>query len=126
MIALLVVRPGPLQDGLNALLYAVPEIRLVAQANDADAAFDFCQRSPAELMILEIKPGDHKLLARMGDMKVLWPQMQVVALIHDESDRKSAEISRADLVMAVGIPAADLRVGIGEMAQPLADASCRR
>ena len=126
MIALLVVRPGPLLDGLNALLYAMPELRLVAQANDADAALDFCQRSPAELMILEVKPGDHKLLARMEDMKALWPQMQVVALIHDESDRKPAEVSRADLVMTVGIRAADLRVGIGEMAQPLTDASCRR
>ena len=38
MIALLVLRPGPLRDGLNALLSAMPEIGLVAQSEDADAA----------------------------------------------------------------------------------------
>lgn len=123
MIALLVVRPGPLQDGLNALLYAMPDIRLVAQANDADAALDFCLRSPAELVILEVKPGDHELLARAATMKALCSMGQVIALIHDEADRRPAEASGANLVMMVGIRAAELKIGISKLVRPLAEAS---
>ena len=32
MIVLLAVKPGPLRDGLDALLYATPEMQLVAHA----------------------------------------------------------------------------------------------
>ena len=123
MIALLVVRPGPLLDGLNALLYAMPEIRLVAQANDVDAALDFCLRSPDELIILEVEPGRHELLARVANMKAVCSRGQVLALIHDEVDRQPAEASGADLVMMVGIRAAEIKVRISELVRPLAEAS---
>jgi len=123
MIALLVVRPGPLLDGLNALLYAMPDIRLVAQANDADAALDFCRRSPVELIILEVKPGHQELLARVANMKAVCSRGQVLALIHDEVDWQPAEASGADLIMMVGIRAAEIKVRLGELVRPLAEAS---
>jgi chemotaxis response regulator CheB len=103
---------------MNALLYAMPEIDMVAQAGDAQAALDFCLRSQVELVILEVKPGEHELLARLAEMKALcWGRM--VVLIHDEADRQPVEASGADLVMTVGMRAAELKVGIGKMIRPL-------
>ena len=114
MIVLLVVRPGSLRDGLNALLSSMPEVQLVAQANDASAAIDFCQGRPNELVIMEIKPGDRNLLTKVSDIKVLCPKGEVIALIHDEEDWEPAEASGVDLIIRVGIRAAELRERIAE------------
>lgn len=115
MIVLLVVKPGPLRDGLDALLYAIPEVQLVAHANDTDAALVFCQQHPTELMILEVRPGDRGPLAKVPDVKELCPQGQVVALIHDEEDREPTEASGVDLVLTSGLRAAKLREVITEI-----------
>jgi DNA-binding NarL/FixJ family response regulator len=115
MIVLLVVKPGPLRDGLDALLYTIPEVQLVAHANDTNAAFEFCQQHPIELIILEIRPGDRGPLAKIPGMKSLCPQGQVVALIHDEEDREPAEASGVDLVLTSGLRAAKLREVITEI-----------
>lgn len=114
MIVLLVVRPGPLRDGLNALLSSMPEVQLVVQANDANAAIDFCQGRTNELVIMEITPGDRGLLAKVTEMKALCPQGQVVALIHDEDDREPAEESGVDIVLTSGVRAAKLKQVITE------------
>ena len=114
MIVLLVVRPGPLRDGLNALLSSMPEVQLVAQANDASAAIDFCQGRPNELVIMEIKPGDRNLLTKVSDIKVLCPKGEVIALIHDEEDWEPAEAAGVDLIIRVGIRAVELRERIVE------------
>ena len=38
MLVLLAAKPGPLRDGLDALLDSIPEVNLVTHANDMDAA----------------------------------------------------------------------------------------
>lgn len=114
MIVLLVVRPGPLRDGLNALLSSMPEVQLVAQANDASAAIDFCQGRPLELVIMEIKPGDRDLLTKVSDIKALCSKGEVIALIHDEEDWEPAEAAGVDLIIRVGIRAVELRERIAE------------
>ena len=123
MIALLVVKSGLLRDGLNALLYAMPEVQLVAQATDANAALDFCLGRPIELMILEVMPGDRDLLAKVPDMKAHCPQGQVIAFIHDEEDWQPAEASGVDLVMRVGTRAAELKKRIGEAVPSFSEVS---
>ena len=112
MIALLVLRPGPLRDGLNALLSAMPEIGLVAQAEDADAALRFLARHCAELVLIKLDAGDRRLLGPVLEMRALCPDTQVVALIEDERDRQVAEASGTDLVMMVGVPVPGLIVSL--------------
>jgi len=114
MIVLLVGKPGPLRDGLDALLYATPEVQLVAHANDTNAALEFCQQHPAKLIILEIKPGDRDLLAKVSDIKALCSKGEVIALIHDEEDWVPAEAAGVDLIIRVGIRVVELMERIAE------------
>jgi DNA-binding NarL/FixJ family response regulator len=123
MIALLVVRPGPLRDGLSALLSAMPEIRLVAHAEDADAALGFLARQCAELVLIKLDAGDRQLLGPVIEMRALCPDTQVVALIEDERDRQVAEASGTDLVMVVGVPVPVLRARIGALVRSTAEAA---
>ncbi len=115
MIVLLVVKPGPLRDGLDALLYATPEVSLVAHANDTNAALVFCQQHPAKLIILEVKPGDRDILGNVPELKELNPRGQVVALIHEEIAREPAEASGVDVVLTFGMQAAKLKEKISEI-----------
>ena len=115
MIVLLAVKPGPLRDGLDALLYATPEVQLVAHANDTNAALTFCQQHPTKLIILEVRPGDKDLLGNVKEMKALSPQGRVIAMIHDEDDRELAEMSGFDDVLSTGMRAVKLKEKIAEI-----------
>ena len=121
MIVLLAVKPGPLRDGLDALLYATPEVQLVAHANDTNAAIAFTQQHPTELTILEVRPGNKEQLATVSEMKSLNPQGQVMALIHDENDRDLAENSGADVVLNSGMQAVKLKKMITEITASLSN-----
>jgi hypothetical protein len=48
-------------------------------------------------------------------MKALYPQGQVIALIHDEGDKEPAEKSGVDDVLTTGMRAAKLKVVISEI-----------
>ena len=115
MIVLLAVKPGPLRDGLNALLYATLGVQLVAHANDTNASLLFCQQNPTELIILEVKPGDRDLLVKVPEMKALCPQVQVIALIHEEKDRGPAEQAGADVVLISTVRATKLKEVLSEI-----------
>lgn len=115
MIVLLAVKPGPLRDGLDALLYATPEVQLVAHANDTNAALEFCQQHPTELIILEVRPGDRDLLVKVPEIKALYPQGQVIALIHEEKDRGPAEQAGADVVLISTVRATKLKEVLSEI-----------
>ena len=121
MIVLLAVKPGPLRDGLDALLYATPEVQLVAHANDPGAALAFCQQHPTELIILEVRSGDRDQLAKVPELKSLNPQGQVIALINDENDRDVAENSGVDVVLTSGMQAAKLKKMITEITASLSN-----
>jgi DNA-binding NarL/FixJ family response regulator len=117
MIALLLIRPGPLRDGLDALMVSISDVQLVAHPNDAGAALDFCRQNKTELIVLEVRPDDRELLKIVSEMKTLCPQGNVLALIHDESERKPAEQAQVDLILSVGTPASKLKVEIEGLAR---------
>jgi len=111
------VKPGSLRDGLDALLYTIPEVDLVVHANDTNAALDFCKQHSTMIVIMEIKPDDHDVLAHVSDMKAYCSQAQMMALIHDEKDRQYADDVGIDLVISAGTRAADLKTKILNLVQ---------
>ena len=119
MNALLVIKPGPLRDGLDALLSSIPDVQLVAHPTNTNAVLDFCQKNPNTLIIMEIKPGDRALLADVPEMKVICHNSQVIALIHDEDDRGAAEQAGMDLVVDVAIGAPELKEIIKDVGRKL-------
>jgi DNA-binding NarL/FixJ family response regulator len=115
MIVLLLIKPGSLRDGLNALLYTISDVQLVVQVNDVSAALEFCLKNLNTLVIMEIKSGDRALIARAPEMKAVNPQMPVISLIHDEADREAAEQAEMDLIMDIGTRAPYLKAKIEQV-----------
>lgn len=123
MIALLVLRPGPLREGLNALLSAMPDIRLVAQSEDADTALRFLAQLCADLVLIKLDAGDRRLLGPVLEMRALCPNLQVVVLIEDERDRQVAMASGTDLVLMVGVPVASLKAQVRALVHSATEAA---
>jgi len=123
MNAVLMIKPGPLRDGLNTLLFAMSDVQLVAHPDNNNAAIDFCRKKPGALMILDIRSNDPGLLDTIPEMKERCPLGRVVALIHTESDLPSAEVFGADFIMGVGTRAYEVKAGIEEMGRSSAETS---
>jgi len=92
-------------------------VQLVAHSNDAEAALDFCRKNKTELIVIEVKPDDRELLKIVSEMKTLCPRGNVLALIHEEDDRRNAELAQSDLVLSIGTPASKLKDGIERLVQ---------
>lgn len=123
MNAVLVIKPGPLRDGLDALLFTMPDVQLVAHPSDNNAAIDFCRKNPDALIIFEIRSNDPGLMDTIPEMKERCPLGRVVALINTESDLRSAEEVGADLIMRVGVRASELKTSIEELVGASMEAS---
>ena len=123
MITLLLIRPGPLLDGLDALLTSIPEVQLVAHSSSAEAALGFCRQNKTELIILEVRHENGDLLNVVPEMKALCPGGNVLALIHDESDRQTANLAQVDRILSVGISASKLKNEIEEFARTSEEAA---
>jgi DNA-binding NarL/FixJ family response regulator len=123
MNVLLLVRPGSLRDGLDALLFTIPEVKLVTHPNDVAAAVDFCKQNNPDLIVLEVRPDDDEILGHVAEIKALCPEGHVVALIHDINDQLPAEQAQADLVLSIGTRATTLKAAIVNLAYTPADAT---
>jgi two-component system invasion response regulator UvrY len=123
MNVLLLVKPGSLRDGLDALLFTIPEVKLVTHSNDSEAAIDFCKQNNPDLIVLEIRPDDDEFLGHVAEIKALCPEGHVVALIHDINDQLPAEQAQADLVMSIGTRPATLKAAIADLASTPAETS---
>jgi len=115
MIVLLLFKPGPLRDGLNALLSTIPDVQLVVHAHDVRAVLEFCQKNPNTLIIMVIKSGDRALIGSIPEIKLLNPQMPMIALLQNEDDREVAEKAGIDLILSIGTPVQELKSKIEYM-----------
>ena len=86
MIALLVLRPGQLRDGLNELLCAMPEIGLVAQTDDTEEALSFLAQQCTQLVLIKLDASAGRPLGPVREMKRLCPHIHMVAFIEDDKD----------------------------------------
>lgn len=100
MNVLLLVKPGNILDGLNALLYAMPEIQLVSQSNDINSTLKYCQTYPVDYIIIEVEAGDQETIAKVAELKSHCRQGAVLVLLRSDEDRQLAEDSGADAVLS--------------------------
>jgi len=112
MNALLLIKPGSVRDGLDALLSTIPVVQLIAHPGNVETALDFCKLNKTELVVIEVKPNEQNLLNKVPEMKSLCPEGHVVTLIHDENDRDPAEQAQADLILNMGTRASKLKAEI--------------
>jgi DNA-binding NarL/FixJ family response regulator len=101
-----VARPGPLSDGLVALLSALSQADQVLQAADPTAALDLAAANRPHLVIVDAAVADKTLLDLLRALRPLANYSLVLA--GDVRQTKLLEQAGADAVILKGIAAAEM------------------
>jgi DNA-binding NarL/FixJ family response regulator len=105
---LIVVKSGPLRDGLQALLMAMPQVDTVEWVSDLSSALRMAfERAPA-LVLLDSGPADSEVWLAMRQAKAKWPRARYVFLADSVQQQYEAEAAGADAVLLKGVLPAKL------------------
>lgn len=106
--ALIVAKPGPLRDGLRALLIAMPEVNVVEEVCDLSSAPRMAfGRAPA-LVILDSGLASSEIWLAVRRAKAKWPQAQCIFLADSVEEQFEAEAAGADAILLKGVSPAKL------------------
>jgi DNA-binding NarL/FixJ family response regulator len=106
--ALIVAKPGPLRDSLQALMAAMPQIEAAYEVNDLASSAEMTFACGPTLVLLDcsLNGGDTWMAVRRAKAK--WPQARCILLANDVQQHQEAEAAGADAVLLKGFPAASL------------------
>jgi DNA-binding NarL/FixJ family response regulator len=106
--ALIVAKPGPLRDSIQALMIAIPQIEAVRGTSDLSSALAMVfDRYPA-LVLLDSDLEGGEIRSAVRRVKAQWPQAQCVFLADDVQQQREGESAGADATLLKGLPATQL------------------
>jgi DNA-binding NarL/FixJ family response regulator len=116
-LILLVAQPGHLRDSLQVLLTALSGGRPVVLADSwlGETARTVNGHPDLVLLVLEPDSQNSEGMADIAQIKSIWHQTRVVALVDTEQQRQAVASTRADRVWLKGRLAAQMLVEIEEL-----------
>ena len=105
---LIIARSGPLRDGLQALLTAMPQVDAAEEASDLSSALRMAfERAPA-LMLLDSGLAGSQTWLAVRQVKAKWPRVRCIFLADNVQQQYEAEAAGADAVLLKGVSPAKL------------------
>jgi DNA-binding NarL/FixJ family response regulator len=92
---LIIAEPGPLRDGLQALVGALPRIRPVEHDGVESALSNGNLEGEVALVLLDVGLTGDGVAAALRTMKGKWPHARYVALADDAHQHHSAAMAGA-------------------------------
>ncbi len=112
---LIIAPPGPLRNGLQVLLSASPHLtRVILADGSGPAVLKMLAECSPTVIILDFRLPDSGAL--LEQMKASWPQARIAALTHNRGQRQLAEAAGVEVVLCLGLPAAQLWETIQQLA----------
>ena len=113
-LALIVARPGPLRNSLQALMTTMPQIEIVAEARDASALLRMGDRVQPDIVLLDVSVPENEVWAALKQIQEQWSRTQTIVLVGDSRQQQQAMEAGADVALLRGFPAAKLAAIIEE------------
>jgi DNA-binding NarL/FixJ family response regulator len=104
----LVGRPGPIREGLHALVETIPDVEVVGEASDASAVQRLVATLQPGLVLLDTDLFGDADWTVLEWIKAEWPETRCLALAETGEQHQEAEAVDADAVLFRGFPAARL------------------
>ena len=111
-LALIVARPGPLRNSLQALMTTMPQIEILAETSDPSALLRMGAEIRPDVVLLDASLREEQVWAALGQIKEEWSQTRSIVLVEDSQQQQKAQASGADVVLIKGYPAANLIAAI--------------
>ncbi len=113
--ALIIASPGPLRDGLQTLLSAIPAIAQVLFA-EAGPAIDALVVSDAPaIIVLDCQAQAFDMSATLRQVKARWPATPCIVLVDSEHQNDALPTAGADMLFLKGVLASRLFVAIADL-----------
>jgi len=116
---LIVTGPGSLQNGLLALMTAMPQIEVVGEANDASSALEMVLEHRPHLVLLDMDLADNGAWKVLRQIKNDWPAIRCIALADDVPQQHECAAAGADVALVKGFPPAQLIATIEQLLSPV-------
>jgi len=113
--ALIVSQPGPLRDGLRALLTAMPRVKIIGEVSDTASVLRRIQRHRPTLVLMDADlPGD-EARNTLKAIKTNWPQVRCIVLTSTVEQQQAAALAGADSAPLKGLLAEKLYATIEKL-----------
>jgi DNA-binding NarL/FixJ family response regulator len=113
--ALIVTAPGSLQNGLLALMTAMPETEVVGEASSASAALEMVAERGPDLVLLDVDVADNEPWALLRQVKNDWPTTRCIVLANDVPQQQEAMAAGADIALVKGFAPAQLIAAVEKL-----------
>jgi two-component system response regulator DesR len=107
-LVLIAAEPGPLCDGLQALLTVVPHATAVSQAGDASSALLAVAETRPDLVLLDAGLPDAEIQTVVSRIKANGSGSRCLVLVEDLWQKQEALAAGADVALIKGTPATEL------------------
>jgi DNA-binding NarL/FixJ family response regulator len=107
-LILIMVSPGPLRDGLHALVMTIPRVKIVHNSSGLDSLLRMGGELQPDLVLLDANlPGNEDWIV-LRQVKETWSQSRCLVLADNAQQRHEAEFAGAEVVLPKGFRAARL------------------
>jgi DNA-binding NarL/FixJ family response regulator len=107
-LALIVARPGPLRNSLQALMTTMPQIEVLAETSDPSALLRMGAEIQPDIVLLDADLPEDQVWATLRQIKEGWCQTRSIVLVEDSQQQQRAQAAGADAALIKGYPAAKL------------------
>jgi DNA-binding NarL/FixJ family response regulator len=107
-LVLIAAKPGPLRDGLQALLTVVPGAVAVSQVGDASAVLRTITETHPRLVLLDAGLPDAEISMVVTAIKANGSDSRCLVLVDDFGQRQQALAAGADVALIKGTSAVEL------------------
>lgn len=114
MLALIVARPGPVNDGLVALLDAAPQVRKIVHVRTASDAWDFVNTVCPDITLIHTPVLTQEIATFMGNYKARC-RSPLLAIVSTEEARQTAVAHGADTAVIEGLQSSRLAAQIAKL-----------
>jgi len=114
-LILIAAKPGVERDGFQAVLAAMPQIKVIDPAGDGALALRAVAEHRPALILLAVNLPDLQVWTLLEQVKAQWPQVQCLVLADNRQQRRVAQAAGADHVLIKGCLAKEFYANIDSM-----------
>lgn len=112
---MILANPGPLREGLHALMFAMPQIGSITEVSDLQAALGTTNEQFPSLVILDAELTRGDVLDAIRLIRATWSQARCIFLANDVRQQAEAESAGVDAVLLKGVSPASITETVGRL-----------
>jgi DNA-binding NarL/FixJ family response regulator len=117
-LAFIAAAPGPLMDGLKALLTTIPRIRKIESIGDVPTLLGLVAERRPSFVLLDFDLAPNEIAALLEQTRIQSPDTRYIILVDSVDEKRMAEMARTVTVLFKGSSPLELAAAVEMLLQP--------